>query len=122
MAELLARPNVSYDKLLKSKALKHIELSECVINQVEIQIKYSGYIERQLKEVERQKAYVNQAIPTDVDYNNVTGLSVEVRQRLLEHRPKTVGQAARISGMTPAAISLLLIYLKKINTKAKASH
>jgi tRNA uridine 5-carboxymethylaminomethyl modification enzyme len=85
---------------------------ECA-EQVEIQIKYEGYIARQQEEIDRQHAYESQIIPNSIDFDGVTSLSFEVRQKLRTHRPETVGQASRISGMTPAAISLLLIHLKR---------
>jgi tRNA uridine 5-carboxymethylaminomethyl modification enzyme len=84
-----------------------------VAEQVEIQTKYQGYIERQRTEVERQRAHDDTPLPLDIDYRAVRGLSVEVRQKLELHRPETLGQAARISGITPAAISLLLVHLKR---------
>ena len=81
--------------------------------QVQIQIKYEGYITRQQGEVDRHQAQESLAIPPDLDFSTVTSLSFEVRQKLKTHRPETVGQASRISGVTPAAISLLLIHLKR---------
>jgi tRNA uridine 5-carboxymethylaminomethyl modification enzyme len=81
--------------------------------QVQIQIKYEGYITRQQDEVDRHQAQDTLAIPPDLDFSVVTSLSFEVRQKLNTHRPETVGQASRISGVTPAAISLLLIHLKR---------
>ncbi len=84
-----------------------------VLEQVEIAAKYSGYIDRQRDEVERSAHYESLKLPADLDYGQVTALSIEVRQKLQKHRPETLGQASRISGVTPAAISLLLIHLKK---------
>jgi tRNA uridine 5-carboxymethylaminomethyl modification enzyme len=84
-----------------------------VAEQVEIQIKYEGYIARQQEEIERQQAHEDQQIPSAFDFEGITSLSFEVRQKLKTHRPQTVGQASRISGVTPAAISLLLIHLKR---------
>ena len=81
--------------------------------QVEIQAKYEGYIERQREEVERRAEFELRRLPLDLDYREVRGLSTEVQQKLNRHRPETVGQAARISGVTPAAISLLLVHLKR---------
>ena len=78
-----------------------------------MQIKYAGYIERQTVEIERQARYESAPLPTDFDYASVRGLSHEVRAKLISHRPETVGQAQRISGVTPAAVSLLLVHLKK---------
>ena len=84
-----------------------------VREQVEIQLKYSGYIDRQTKEVERHEHYENLKLPEGFSYLDITALSVEVRQKLHAQRPETLGQASRISGVTPAAISLLLVHLKK---------
>ena len=89
------------------------ELSAAVIEQVEIAAKYSGYIERQRDEVERAAYYEGLRLPPELDYLQIPALSIEVRQKLQKHRPETLGQAGRISGVTPAAISLLLIHLKK---------
>jgi tRNA uridine 5-carboxymethylaminomethyl modification enzyme len=88
-------------------------LADAVIEQVEISIKYAGYINKQNEEVQRSAAYEQLRLPDELDYAEVTALSHEVRQKLLKHRPETLGQASRISGVTPAAISLLLIHLKK---------
>ncbi|HPP99044.1 MAG TPA: tRNA uridine-5-carboxymethylaminomethyl(34) synthesis enzyme MnmG, partial [Ottowia sp.] len=89
------------------------ELWAPVIEQVEIAAKYSGYIDRQRDEVERAAHYEHLRLPADLDYMQVPALSIEVRQKLNLHRPETLGQASRISGVTPAAVSLLLIHLKK---------
>jgi tRNA uridine 5-carboxymethylaminomethyl modification enzyme len=89
------------------------ELDVAVADQVEIQVKYAGYIDRQAKEVERHEHYENLALPDDLDYMSVRALSMEVRQKLTRHRPETLGQASRIAGVTPAAISLLLVHLKR---------
>jgi tRNA uridine 5-carboxymethylaminomethyl modification enzyme len=119
LADLLRRPNVSYDSLMTLKGPDGQELAgpgvqdEAVSEQVEIQVKYAGYIDRQAKEVERHDHYENLKLPASLDYMEVRGLSVEVRQKLNKHRPETLGQASRISGVTPAAISLLLVHLKK---------
>jgi len=86
---------------------------DSIAEQVEIQAKYSGYIERQTLEIARQRRHEDAALPSDFDYHQVRGLSAEVKQKLLQHRPASVGQASRISGITPAAISLLLVHLKK---------
>ena len=84
-----------------------------MIEQVEIATKYAGYIDKQIEEVERAAHYENLRLPEDLDYAQVTALSYEVRQKLSRHRPQTLGQASRVSGVTPAAISLLLVHLKK---------
>jgi tRNA uridine 5-carboxymethylaminomethyl modification enzyme len=110
--ELLRRPNVSYRSLsLNTAAGKAVE-DEAVAEQVEIQAKYEGYITRQQEEVERREAQEATALPADLNYAEVRGLSIETRQMLARQRPETIGQAARISGMTPAAISLLLVHLR----------
>src|SRR5690606_8568877 len=87
--------------------------------QVEIQVKYAGYIDRQHDEVQKQVAHENQPIPADLDYDKVASLSFEVRQRLKQYRPETLGQAARMSGITPAAISLLMVHMKKLQYGAR---
>jgi len=84
-----------------------------VAEQVEIQIKYQGYIDRQKEEVERFAMYETTRLPADLDYETVRGLSSEVRQKLSRQRPETLGQASRMSGITPAAVSLLLVHLKR---------
>ena len=119
LADLLRRPNVGYDELMsltntdgKNYALSE-SLADVVKEQVEIQLKYAGYIDRQAKEVERHEYYENLKLPIDFDYLSVAALSMEVRQKLNKHQPQTLGQASRISGVTPAAISLLLVHLKK---------
>jgi tRNA uridine 5-carboxymethylaminomethyl modification enzyme len=92
-----------------------------VIQQIEIQAKYQGYVERQRTEVERRAGEEEQPLPADLDYAAVRGLSKEVQQKLAQHRPETIGQAARISGVTPAAISLLLVHLKRGTARHKKS-
>lgn len=106
--DYLRRPAVQYAEVADGVAVG----SE-VANEVEIQIKYQGYVERQRSEVVRRKALENTAIPTGFDYASVRGLSTEVRQKLSAHRPQTLGQAGRISGITPAALSLLAVHLKR---------
>ena len=117
LLDLLKRPNVSYEKLaLLTEGVEGFEgwISEPAWSeQVEIQIKYEGYITRQQDEVKKHQAYEKTVIPSDLDYDEIVSLSFEVRQKLKAHRPETVGQASRISGITPAAISLLLIHLKR---------
>jgi tRNA uridine 5-carboxymethylaminomethyl modification enzyme len=95
--------------------------TQSVVEQVEIAAKYSGYIDRQKDEVERAAFYEGLKLPTDLDYLQVAALSIEARQKLQKHRPETLGQASRISGITPASISLLLIHLKKGGFKGFAS-
>ncbi|AGA89960.1 glucose-inhibited division protein A [Thioflavicoccus mobilis 8321] len=111
--DLLARPRVSYAELLTLPGLGPAVPDPGVAEQVAIQCKYAGYIERQREEIERQRAQEEQVLPEDFDYAEVRGLSSEVREKLVLARPATVGQASRIPGMTPAAVSLLLIYLKR---------
>jgi tRNA uridine 5-carboxymethylaminomethyl modification enzyme len=122
LTDLLRRPNVSYDALVTMRAVDgrrfdNPDLPADIAEQVEIQVKYEGYIGRQAKEVGRHEHYENLRLPTDLDYMRVPALSIEVRQKLNTHRPETLGQASRIAGVTPAAISLLLIHLKKGGVK-----
>lgn len=118
LIDLLRRPNVTYESLMTLKNLQGEKFSApqlhaSVIEQVEIQVKYAGYIDRQAKEVERHEHYENLPLPTAMDYLAIAALSMEVRQKLNKHQPQTLGQASRIAGVTPAAISLLLVHLKK---------
>ena len=122
LADLLRRPNVTYGTLMGMQGGKYaLEaplaedplLAEQIREQVEIGIKYHGYIARQADEVERLGANENTRLPADFDYSQVRGLSIEVQQKLAKHKPETIGQASRISGITPAAVSLLLVHLKK---------
>lgn len=119
LLDLLRRPDVEYDTLMalqneQGALLAGPGLQDPVqAEQVGIQAKYAGYVDRQRDEIERQKAQADQAVPEDFDYAGVPGLSTEVRQRLEAARPATIGQAARISGVTPAAVSLLLVHLKR---------
>ena len=119
-SELLKRPEVSYGDLADMDAFAAPDLAEDVIAQVEVQLKYDGYIRRQQAEIERHRAHEDRALPEDMLYGDVAGLSHEVRQKLDQHRPATLGQAARIPGVTPAAISLLLIHLKRRDTALAA--
>ena len=111
--DLLRRPGVAYDALKPWLKDPEVQVAEAVAEQVEISAKYAGYIDRQKLEVERQSSQERLAIPADLDYATVRGLSKEVQQKLTQQRPETVGQAARIQGVTPAAISLLLVHLKR---------
>ncbi len=118
LTDLLRRPNVSYDRLMTLQAVDgrrfdNPGLDPAVAEQVEIQVKYAGYIDRQAKEVERHEHFEHLKLPPELDYMAVTALSIEVRQKLARHKPETLGQASRIGGVTPAAISLLLVHLKK---------
>ena len=125
LSDLLKRPNVSYASLMKMPYSEGVEFPPGLApgaeaEQVEIQIKYEGYIARQQGEILRQQHHEEQTIPGDVDFDGITSLSFEVRHKLKTHRPETIGQAARISGVTPAAISLLLIYLKRRQNLARS--
>ncbi|MDF1795381.1 MAG: tRNA uridine-5-carboxymethylaminomethyl(34) synthesis enzyme MnmG [Coxiellaceae bacterium] len=111
--DLLKRPNVTYDELMAVDGFGPGLTAELAREQVEIQAKYAGYVARQQKDIERQQQSDTQALPEDLDYDDVYGLSNEVRQKLQDVKPATIGQAGRIPGMTPAAISLLLLHLKK---------
>jgi tRNA uridine 5-carboxymethylaminomethyl modification enzyme len=113
LLDLLKRPGVSYASLRELSRSTEEVADAAVIAQVEIQAKYQGYVARQLEEVGRQARYETMMLPRDLDYLGVRGLSVEVQQKLNQHRPETIGQASRISGVTPAAISLLLVHLKR---------
>jgi tRNA uridine 5-carboxymethylaminomethyl modification enzyme len=113
LMDLLKRPRVHYADLMSLPGAGEPTMQAVVAEQVEIQAKYSGYIERQRQEVERRERQESSSLPGDLDYRTVRGLSVEVQQKLNLHKPETVGQASRISGVTPAAISLLLVHLKR---------
>lgn len=128
LSDLLKRPGVTFDAVSEAAALAHPELAvsretlhaQCgedlanaVIEQLEVSTKYAGYIDKQVDEVQRAAHYEALPLPAELDYGAVTALSFEVRQRLAQHRPATLGQASRISGVTPAAISLLLVHLRK---------
>jgi tRNA uridine 5-carboxymethylaminomethyl modification enzyme len=106
--DMLRRPEVSFAQVAGTHAVE-----PSVAEQVEIQAKYEGYIERQRQEVARGADAESRALPQDLDYREVRGLSAEVQQKLNRHRPGTLGQAGRISGVTPAAISLLMVHLKR---------
>lgn len=121
LQELLKRPEVTYQSLHRLPGAGEAHPDGTVAAQVEVQVKYAGYIARQQEEVARQAQYEVLPLPTDLDYRTVRGLSAEVQQRLNEHRPETVGQAARIQGVTPAALSLLLVHLKRATGKAQQS-
>ena len=115
--DLLKRPEVSIVPLMQAAGID--TSSEQVEEQVEIDCKYQGYIARQTEEIERLQAQQNLALPVELDYSKIQGLSNEVIQKLTDARPETLGQAGRISGVTPAAVSLLLIYLKKRSSLSK---
>lgn len=113
LEELLRRPEVTYDALMAIEGVGPALSDRAAADQVEIQIKYAGYIERQHDEVEKQLRNENTLLPLDMNYRDVNGLSNEVIAKLSDARPQTIGQASRISGITPAAISILLVHLKK---------
>lgn len=113
LEELLRRPEVTYDALMAIDGVGPAIADPAAAEQVEIQIKYAGYIERQHDEVEKQLRNENTLLPLDLDYRDVNGLSNEVKTKLNDAKPQTIGQASRISGITPAAISILLVHLKK---------
>ena len=126
--ELLRRPEVGYRNLVtiaiagcgQPENFPQIEIADDVVEQLEISAKYQGYIDRQAEEVSRSGAFENVALPVDLDYATVAGVSNEVKQKLALHKPQTIGQASRIQGITPAAISLLLIHLKRHNLSQAA--
>jgi tRNA uridine 5-carboxymethylaminomethyl modification enzyme len=113
LMDLLKRPGVSYASLGELSEGGTPVVDAAVGSQVEIQAKYQGYVTRQHEEIARQERYEAMNLPIGLDYGGVRGLSIEVQQKLNQHRPETVGQASRISGVTPAAISLLLVHLKR---------
>ena len=113
LTDLLRRPGVTYAALHTLRGAGVPVADERVAEQVEVTIKYAGYIDRQHDEMARQLAQEALVIPAGLDYDDVRGLSTEARQKLAAGRPETIGQAARISGITPAAIALLLVHLKR---------
>ncbi len=113
LEDLIRRPEVNYSDLMNIEGLGNTLTDKQACEQVEIQIKYAGYIDRQLDEIAKKKRNEDTKIPTDFDYQQISGLSNEVVAKLKDARPETIGKASRISGITPAAISLLLVYLKK---------
>jgi len=121
LTDLLRRPGVSYDALMTLPGAGPAVPDKDVAAQVEVSVKYAGYIDRQHEDVARQLAQDGLSIPAALDYLEVRGLSNEVRQKLIAVKPETIGQAARISGVTPAAISLLLVHLKRGATAGRLS-
>ncbi|MDE2296708.1 MAG: tRNA uridine-5-carboxymethylaminomethyl(34) synthesis enzyme MnmG, partial [Burkholderiales bacterium] len=128
LAELLTRPDVGFDNLVEVAAIARpdaavsretlraelgVALADAVIEQMQIGIKYAGYIDKQIRDVDRASQYEALRLPDELDYSKVQALSFEARQKLTQHRPQTLGQASRLSGITPATISLLLVHLKK---------
>jgi tRNA uridine 5-carboxymethylaminomethyl modification enzyme len=137
LADLLRRPEIDFDAVAQIGALAspdtavsretlHAEfgasLADTVIEQVQVSIKYAGYIDKQNDAVERATHFEDMLLPASLDYSRVTALSFEARQKLGKHRPETLGQASRISGITPAAISLLLVHLKKSRSTGFAAN
>ncbi len=114
LEEILKRPQITLEDI---KGLNHIELNipKSSWRQVEIEIKYAGFIQRQFSEVERFKNLEKIKLPADLDYAGIPSLSREIKEKLNKFRPLNLGQASRISGVTPAAISILMVYLRKIN-------
>jgi tRNA uridine 5-carboxymethylaminomethyl modification enzyme len=136
LAELLKRPDVDFDRiteiaqvarpdeLVSRETLRSefgVALADSVIEQAQIAIKYAGYIDKQNRDVERAASFEALRLPDDLDYAQVAALSFEARQKLSKHRPETLGQASRLSGITPAAVSLLLVHLKKGRFKGFAT-
>ncbi|MCP5077579.1 MAG: tRNA uridine-5-carboxymethylaminomethyl(34) synthesis enzyme MnmG [Psychromonas sp.] len=117
---MIRRPEVNYSDLIKIEGLGPALENEQAAEQVEINIKYQGYINRQLDEIAKLKRYEDTQLPNNLDYSDIKGLSTEVVTKLNDIKPESIGQASRISGITPAAISILLIYLKKNGLKRKA--
>ncbi|CAM5788847.1 tRNA uridine-5-carboxymethylaminomethyl(34) synthesis enzyme MnmG [Rhizobacter fulvus] len=136
LADLLKRPDVEFDRLAEIAHIARpdiavsretlraefgVSLADSVIEQAQISIKYAGYIDKQIRDVERAGSFESLRLPDDLDYAQVTALSFEARQKLAKHRPETLGQASRLSGITPAAVSLLLVHLKKGKFKGFAT-
>ncbi|HBN28329.1 MAG TPA: tRNA uridine-5-carboxymethylaminomethyl(34) synthesis enzyme MnmG, partial [Clostridiaceae bacterium] len=115
--ELLKRPEITYSDIIKLDS-SHVELKPDVILEVQTQIKYEGYIKKQVEQVEQFKKMEEKLIPEDIDYSSIKGLRIEAKQKLSKIMPENIGQASRISGVSPADISVLLIYLemRKRNT------
>lgn len=120
LASLLSRPDVQYADLMTLRrgtgefVSRETLTDSALIDRIEVEVKYKGYIDRQKEEIEKTRAHEEMRLPADMDYDAVGGLSFEVRQKLKAMRPETLGQAARISGVTPAAVSLLLVHLKRL--------
>ncbi len=112
MSELLRRPEFTYEKLAVLDPDRP-ELTVAEAEQVEIQIKYEGYINRQLRQVSAYRKMEDKLLPPDIDYNELSGLRIEARQKLSKIRPRSLGQAGRISGVSPADVSVLMIYLEQ---------
>ena len=120
LAELIRRPELKYE-YLEAIDKNREPLTKDIVEQVNIQLKYAGYIKRQLKQVEQFKKMEKKKIPQDIDYDDIYSLRLEAKQKLNQIRPESVGQASRISGVSPADISVLLVYLEQYHHKAKES-
>ena len=114
LEELLKRPQVTLEDIKSLKEVK-VNILDSASLQVEIEVKYRGFVQRQLKDVERFENLEKIKIPAVIDYSNINGLSREIREKLNKFKPLNLGQASRISGVTPAAITLLMVYLRKLN-------
>ena len=112
LAELISRPELSYEAIAKIDPDRP-KLSDAVIEQININLKYAGYIKRQKKQVEQFKKLERKKIPSDIDYSAIKNLRIEARQKLQKFKPISVGQASRISGVSPADISVLFVYLER---------
>ncbi len=117
LLDLLKRPKVNYEILRKIESGKPFLEDASLSILVENQIKYAGYIKRQLDEIEKYRQNENTVLPEDMEYDLIKALSAEVRQKLQLHKPETIGQASRLQGITPASISILLVYLKTYKSK-----
>jgi tRNA uridine 5-carboxymethylaminomethyl modification enzyme len=114
LADLISRPELNYEKITAIETLGPTVANPLVREQIDIQLKYAGYINRQQDEIDKHRRHETTQIPADLNYAQVKSLSTEVREKLSQHRPHTIGQASRIPGVTPAAISILLVHLKKM--------
>ena len=116
LAELLKRPEVTYENMAVIDT-ERPELSSHALAQLEVQIKYEGYITKQLAQIERFKKLETKALSEEMDYSEIDGLRIEAMQKLNQIKPRSVGQASRISGVSPADINVLLVYLEKLRRK-----
>ena len=119
LEEILRRPEAKLNSLIETTNLDRIANTDQAREQVEIQVKYQGYLQRELEDIKKNKVNEHTLLPLDFDYKTIRALSNEVAQKLNEHKPETIGMASRISGVTPAAISILLVHLKKMNLLGK---
>ena len=119
LEEILRRPEVKLNSLIETTNLDRIANTDQAREQVEMQVKYQGYLQRELEDIKKNKVNEHTLLPLDFDYKTIRALSNEVAQKLNEHKPETIGMASRISGVTPAAISILLVHLKKMNLLGK---